>query len=341
MHSREPFEIEVTRGGLVESRHRVSAAVVDTEGSIVASWGEIGAPVYPRSAIKPLQALPLILEGAADAYHLGAEELALACGSHTGTAAHVAVAEAMREHTGTRFAELACGVHAPSDSGALFTLASRQEVVRVVHNNCIGKHLGMIATARHRNEPVEGYVEATHPVQVRIRAVLARMAGESLDGLPVGVDGCSAPTFALPLSALARAFARLAAPDGLEPALAAACRRIGAAMVAAPLMVAGPGKLSSELIAAGRGAILLKEGAEGVVAAALPAKRLGFALKVPDGAGRAAEVGLVALLRLFGAFSQESERAVRARFEPAVRTWRGASVGVMRPAGGWLDAPPA
>jgi L-asparaginase II len=331
-----PFIVEVTRGGAVESRHRVSAAVVDAGGRLYAAYGEIDAPIYPRSAVKPLQALPVIMSGAAEAFGLSPAELALACGSHQGTPRHVAAAEAMMQRVGASFAEISCGAHPPYDINAHHRLIQQHEAPTVLHHNCIGKHLGMIATARHLKEPVHGYVEPDHPVQRRIHTLFEVLGGVPLGDAPVATDGCSAPTFALPLNALARAFARLVAPEGLEPKLASACRRVVGAMVAEPVMVAGNGRLSTDLISASGGAIVTKEGAEGVAAAALPAKGLGLALKVEDGAGRAAEVGMVALLRLFGAFSHETERQVRARFEPKIRTVRGAPVGVIRPAGGWL-----
>jgi len=331
-----PFVIEVMRGGAVESRHLVSAAVVDRAGRLRAGWGDIDAPVYPRSAVKPIQALPLVLSGAADACGLSPAELALAAGSHTGTPRHVEIADAMRERVGAALAEIGCGAQQPYDNAAHARLIGRGEAASVLHNNCIGKHLGMIATARHLGEPVEGYLAPEHPVQRRIHALLEALGGAGLTGMPVDVDGCSAPTFALPLRALARAFARFGVPERLDPAIALACRRIAAAMIAEPIMVAGEGRLSTELIAATQGAVLLKEGAEGVIAGAVPRKGLGFALKVMDGAGRAADVAALALLRYFGAIGHEAARRLRPRFEPEIRNWRGFAVGVVRPAGGWL-----
>lgn len=332
----EPFVIEVTRGGAIESRHLVSATVVDGEGRIHAGWGEVDRPVYPRSAVKPIQALPLVLSGAADAFGLPPGELALAAGSHVGTPRHVETADAMRQRIGAALAEIGCGAHQPYDNAALARLIGRGEAATVLHNNCIGKHLGMIATARHLGEPVEGYLAPDHPVQRRIRGLLEALGGAKLGGMPVGIDGCSAPTFALPLGALARAFARFGSPDRLDPPLALACRRIAAAMIAEPVMVAGEGRLSTELIAATQGAVLLKEGAEGVIAGAVPRKGLGFALKVTDGAGRAAEVAALALLRYFGVIGHEAARRLRPRFEPEIHNWRGLAVGVVRPARGWL-----
>jgi len=329
----EPFIIDVTRGDLVESRHRVSVAVVDVEGRIEDSWGPVDAPIYPRSAVKPLQSLPIVLTGTAHRFGLGSAELALASGSHTGTPAHLALARAMLQETGAAIEELECGAHPPSDMAAWRAMVEHREEPTPLHNNCAGKHLGMIATARHCGEPVARYVEPAHPVQRRIREIIEALSGQSLADCPVGVDGCSAPTFSLPLRALAQAFARFGTPDKLDPPLASACRLVGAAMLEVPLLVAGPGRLSTDVMEAGRG-VLLKEGAEGVAAAALPGKGLGIALKVADGAGRAAEVAMVALLRLYGGLDEAAERKLQGRVEPPVKNWRGAIVGRVHPAAG-------
>ncbi len=331
-----PFVIEVTRGGAVESRHFVAAAVADTEGRLYGAWGDVDVPVFPRSAIKPLQALPFVHSGAADAFGVTPAELALATGSQIGTPHHVEIAETFRQRTGINLVEIACGVHAPYDGAAAQALARHDEPATVLHNNCIGKHLGMIATARHLGEPIIGYIAPDHPVQRRIVGLLEALGGHPLGNAPLGIDGCSAPNLAMPLRTLARAFARFAAPEVLEPALGAACRRVAAAMTAEPVMVAGRGRLSTDLIALSAGTILLKEGAEGVAAGALPHKGLGFALKVADGAGRAAEIAAIVLLRYFGALGHELQRSLAPRFEPEFRNWHGIPVGVIRVAGGWL-----
>ena len=333
-----PFVIEVTRGDAVESRHLVAAAVADVDGRLYGAWGDVDAPIFPRSAIKPLQALPLVLSGAADAFAVTPVELALATGSQIGTTRHLEVAEAFRHRIGADLAEITCGAHMPYDPVAARTMICNDTSPTALHNNCIGKHLGMIATARHLGEPVEAYLAPDHPVQRRILAMLETLGGQTLGGAPVGIDGCSAPNFAMPLRALARAFARFGAADALDPALATACRRVTAAMIAAPDMVGGQGKLSTELIAASGGAALLKEGAEGVAAAVIPHKGLGIALKVADGAGRAADMAMVALLRYVGAISHEMQRALEPRFEPVLKNWRGFTVGAIRPADGWLPS---
>ena len=331
MRRNDPLIVEVTRGALIESLHRVRAVVVDTDGGVVASWGAIDEPVYPRSAVKPFQAIPVVITGAVDHYGFGPEELALSCSSHGGTEDHVKVARDMMAKCGATLDELGCGAHAPMDAEAARALARRDEAPNALHNNCSGKHLGMIATACHQGETVGGYLDAEHPVQRRVLSMIELLAGQSLSGLPIGIDGCSAPTFALPLRALGGAFARLGAPGALDAPISTACRRITAAMLAAPVMVAGPGRLTTEVMAASGDAVVLKEGAEGVYAAALLGEGLGIALKAEDGAVRAAEVALLAILRRFGAFSVVAERRLDARFEPLLRNWRGTVIGRIRP----------
>lgn len=332
MRQNEPFIVEVTRGTLVESRHRIHAVVIDAAGQIVEAWGAIEAPVYPRSAIKPIQALPLLMTGAFEAYGLDDDALALACASHGGTEAHVSVARAVMARTGARLGDLGCGAHPPMDAEAAGALIERHEPASALHNNCSGKHLGMIATARHCGEPTLGYLAVDHPVQRRIHAALEVLTGESLKDWPIGIDGCSAPTFALPLRALARAFARHGAPDGLGPDYAEACKRVARAMTASPLMVGGPARLTTDVMAAGGGDIVLKEGAEGVYVASLPRLGLGLALKAEDGAVRAAEVAALALLRRHGGLRPEVERKLEARFEPVLHNWRGTVIGRVAPA---------
>lgn len=330
MRRNDPFIVEVTRGALIESLHRVRAVVIDADGKVAASWGAVDEPVYPRSAVKPFQAIPIVITGAANHFGFDPSELALACSSHGGTEAHIKVARAMMAKCGADLTELGCGAHAPMDAAAAHALARSDVAPTALHNNCSGKHLGMIATARHQGEPVGKYLDAEHPVQRRVLDMIERCAGQSLAGFPIGIDGCSAPTFALPLRALGLAFARLGAPDALERAIAAACRRVTAAMLAAPIMVAGPGRLTTGVMEAGAGAIVLKEGAEGVYAAALPHHGLGIALKAEDGAVRASEVALLAILRRFGALPAEVERRLEARFEPLLRNWRGTVIGRIR-----------
>jgi len=330
-----PVLVELTRGDLVESAHRGAAAVVDAGGRVVASWGDVERAVYPRSAIKPLQALPLLETGAADAFAVGADEIALACASHTGERTHVEAVASWLGRMGLGEADLECGAHAPLGQAARAGLLRAGTPFGRLHNNCSGKHAAMLATARHMGEPTAGYTSPDHPVQRRVRVLLAEMGGADLDDAPAGIDGCGIPTLGMPLLAIAHAMARLAAPDGLAPARAAAARRVTAAMAAHPHMVAGRNRFCTRVLAAGGGAVLVKSGAEGVFTAALSGSGLGIALKTDDGAGRAAEAAIATLLLRFGALEGRVLDVLAGDAHSIQRNWGGTETGALRPAEGW------
>jgi L-asparaginase II len=332
-----PVLIEVRRGALVESRHRGAAAIADSDGTIVATWGDIERPVYPRSAIKPIQAIPLVDSGAASAAGLGDDEIALACASHAGEPRHVATVSAWLERIGLGPGDLECGAHAPSNAEAAAALIRAGTAPTAVHNNCSGKHAGMLTVAVHRGLPTAGYVAADHPTQRAWRSVLAALAGLDLDDAPVAVDGCSIPTVAVPLSGLARAAARFADPERAGVEVAASCRRIQQAMTAAPFMVAGSGRFCTTVIEATNGAALVKTGAEGAFLAALPRLGLGIAVKIDDGATRAAEAAMAALLCRYGGLDGDIADFVRRLADVPVYNRRGATVGSIRPAADWID----
>ncbi|HUN50965.1 MAG TPA: asparaginase [Candidatus Sulfotelmatobacter sp.] len=322
-----PIGIAVTRGDLVESRHRVACAVVDADGRQLAAWGDVAAPVYPRSAVKALQALPLIESGAADAFGLNETELALACASHNGEPAQVAAVRAWLARLGLGEADLECGSHWPYHEPSMLALAVQGERPTAAHNNCSGKHSAMLTVARHRGEPVRGYTARAHPAQQRAMQALAEMAGIDLAAAPVGIDGCAIPTVALPLDRLALAMARFARPAHLPPARAEACRRLAAAMSRAPLMIAGHGRLDSALIEAAGGRILSKGGAEGVQVAMLPEPGIGIAIKALDGAARAREVALGLVLDWLGVLDAALRGRLADFLAPGITNRRGAVVG--------------
>lgn len=328
----EPITIVATRGPMTESKHMVSCAVVDTQGKLVAGWGDIEQRVYPRSAIKPLQALPLVESGAAEAFALNDQELTLACASHNGEAMHAVSVRGFLAKLGLGEQDLECGSHWPYDETSLHAMVVRGELPTPAHNNCSGKHAGMLATAQHLKEPVRGYIAAKHPVQQRVIKVLAEMAALDLARAPLGIDGCGIPTLALPLHNLAQAMARFAAPDDLAPERAAACRRLQRAITAAPLMLAGHNRLDSALVAASRGQIICKGGAEGVYTAALPERGLGIALKVWDGATRAREAALMAVLDWLEALDDASRQAAEPFGRPVIANRAGLAVGRVVPA---------
>lgn len=322
-----PVLVEVTRGALVESRHRGAFAVVEPSGALVAAAGDIARPLLPRSAYKMLQALPLVASGAADAFGLDDGALALACASHSGGPDHVARIAAWLARLGLGVEDLACGPAPPlGEAEARAFQASGGTPDRLYHN-CSGKHAGFLTLARHLGAPVAGYTGLDHPVQKAVRAAVAEACGVAPESLVAVRDGCGAPNFALPLVALARGLARFATGQGLRVELARAAARLSRAMTAHPDLVAGQGRICTEMMLASTGQALVKAGAEGVFAAALPEVGLGIAVKIDDGASRAAQTAIATLVGRFGAVGTELARwrAI------AVTSADGVTVGHCRP----------
>ena len=330
-----PFLVDVRRGEFVESRHRGRYAIVDADGAVVASTGDIDAPVFPRSAIKFLQGLPLVESGAAAALGLGDAELAAACASHGGEPRHVETIGAWLARAGLSEADLECGAHMPSTAAAAEILIRERRAPSALHNNCSGKHTGMLSTCRHLGEATRGYVAPDHPQQRRVLAVFEAMLRLDLSTAPRGTDGCSLPQIAIPLRALAGGIARFGAPDALAPLRAQACRRLAAAILAEPFMLAGTGRFCTRAIEACRGKAIIKTGAEGVYVAAIPAKGLGIALKIDDGAARAAEVAMGHLLLRHAALDEPASRALAAMITPSISNAAGRVVGAIAPAPAW------
>jgi L-asparaginase II len=323
---RNPVLIELTRGSLVESVHAGAIAVVRANGELVAGVGEVSAPVFPRSAIKPLQALPFVETGAADRFGFGAPDIALACGSHVGASPHVAGVTRILARAGLSVAALGCGTHEPMDAAAAREMIRSGAAPSPLHHNCSGKHAAMLATAAHLAEPTEGYWRPEHPVQQRVRRALEDLTGCPLGADVRGIDGCSVPNWAIPLASLARVFARLATGEGLGAERAAAGSRIAQACWAHPDLVAGQGQLVTRVLERLAGQVLIKSGAEGVYCGAFPEHGLGFALKIDDGGKRAAEAVAVHLIsRLYPAAQDLGP-------DPRLTNWRGREVGSMRPA---------
>jgi L-asparaginase II/uncharacterized SAM-binding protein YcdF (DUF218 family) len=320
--------VELWRGGFCESVHAGHAVICDPQGRIVAAWGDPGALILPRSACKMVQALPLLESGAGAG--LSAVQLALACASHQGAAVHVAAVARWLADLGLGEGDLRCGAHEPADR------AERDRLIRAgaapcqLHNNCSGKHAGFLTLARHLAAGPD-YVEADHPVQRAVRAAFEEVTGEPSPGF--GIDGCSAPNHATSLAGLARAMAAFAAA-GEGDARGRAMRRLTQAMLAQPEMVAGEGRACTILIRALAGRAAVKSGAEGVFVAILPALRLGLALKIADGAARAAEAAMVALLVRLGLLAAADPAARRFLGAP-LRNWRGIETGELRLAPGF------
>lgn len=282
-----PALVEFTRAGLIESVHHGAIAVLDADGAVVLAAGDIEAPVFPRSAVKALQALPLVESGAADRLGLTDAEIALACSSHNGEPPHVATAEAMLRKAGRDAGTLECGAHWPMYEPAEHALVAAGGRPTALHNNCSGKHSGFICLACASGEDPAGYIRPEHPTMRRITAALSDATGTALDERNRGTDGCSIPTYAIPLRALALAFARFGTGRGFSAGRIAAAARIRAAVEKNPFMVGGTGRFDTEVMQAFGARVFAKGGAEGVHCAALPELGLGIAVKCEDGAGRA------------------------------------------------------
>ncbi len=325
--------VEVTRGPVVESRHEGIAAVVKPDGAVVGSWGDIDAVVLPRSANKPIQALAFVESGAVERFGLGNEHIALACASHNGEARHVDTVRAWLKTIGLGEGDLECGTHPPRLPASLEALVREGAVPTAAYNNCSGKHSGFLTTVVHYGEPTQGYIKYDHPVQRRLREVMSELCGVDAGAFPYGTDGCGIPTLATPLRRLAQAMAGMADPSRLSNKRAEAATRIRAAMNAEPFMVAGSGRFCTRINGALAGVAQVKTGAEGVFCAMLPTLGLGVAIKIWDGAGRAAEIAMAALLDHLGVLPAAQRAEV---LHPPVRNVVGLLVGEMRPAKSWL-----
>lgn len=333
-----PVLVEVTRGRTVESLHRGAIAIVDADGGVAASWGDIDRPVFPRSAVKLLQALPLVESGAADRLGLTDEELALACASHNGEPAHVALAAGMLAKAGVDASVLECGTHWPMLEAATRELAAAGGQPGALHNNCSGKHAGFVCLACVLHGPgvdlqqyVRGYVRADHPVMREVDAAIEAATGAVLADVPAGIDGCSIPTYALPLRQLARTFARLGTGTHLRPGLAQAARRLRQAVARAPFPVGGTGRFDTRVMERLRERVFCKVGAEGVYCAAFPELGLGVAIKMDDGnTARAAEVAMAAVIASCLPLDDADAAFMASLSTVTLRNWNGLAVGELR-----------
>ena len=327
-----PVLVEVTRGHIVESVHRGAVAVFDADGVEVTAIGDIDRPVFPRSAVKAIQALPLVESGAADAFGLGAREIAMACASHSGEPAHADLAAAMLGKAGLDAGALECGAHWPTNQAAALALATGGQP-SALHNNCSGKHAGFLCTCRHLGIDHRGYVGAGHGEQKLVREAMEAVTGAAHGADVCGVDGCSIPTYAVPLRNLATGFARMVTGRGLGRQRAAAARRIVEACMAEPFFVAGTDRADTRMMEFGKGRVFTKTGAEGVFCAALPEHGLGIALKCDDGATRAAESMVASVLAGLLKDDEELASGLRRIASPVLKNWNGIEVGAVRPAG--------
>ncbi|HET8780898.1 MAG TPA: asparaginase [Pyrinomonadaceae bacterium] len=330
----EPL-VEVRRGGITESRHRGHVAAVEPDGNVVASLGALHNVTYLRSSAKPLQALPLLVTGAAERFGFTDEEVALACASHNGEPIHTQIVASMLEKIELGPEALKCGVHEPYSPEAAGVLRARNEVPNALHNNCSGKHAGMLAVALHLGASTDNYESPENPVQIEIARAVSQFTGVAVEDMAVGIDGCAAPIFGISIWAMALAYARLVSPpESFDKATRDACERIVRVMTAYPELIGGTSeRLDTEIMRAAHGRVVSKVGAEGVYTAGiLPCEQwpngLGLALKIEDGDDKRARPPVVIeSLRQLGVLQNESLDAVsRYAFFP-IQNRRGDVVG--------------
>jgi L-asparaginase II len=319
-------DIKVYRGAHVESTHAVHVAVVDAAGKLLYAHGNPDRPTFPRSSLKPLQAVPVVETGAADAFGFRPEHLALCCASHNGEPLQRERVLEMLAKAGLEERHLKCGTHVPKDAESWRKLVREGKELTPVYSNCSGKHAGMLATAVHMKEDVGTYHRLEHPVQQRILQVVSRFCAVPAERIETGVDGCGVPVHLLPLRAIALGFARLAAPDAAGTD-AAAVRRITGAMTAHPDMVAGARRLDTDLMRAYRGRLVSKAGAEAVQCIGDLERGIGIAVKVEDGGTRALDAAAMSVLRQLGIGGEDIFAELKSYAEPVVENMHGEPVG--------------
>ena len=319
--------VDVRRGPLIESVHAGAACASDVDGNLALSFGDVDVPVYLRSSAKPFIAAAVVAMGTAERLGFEPRELALMAASHGGEEFHVATALSILRKAGLDESALQCGAHPPSYEPAAAALARAGKTPTALHNNCSGKHAGILAACVHLGEDPAGYLSPEHPVQRGILEFCARAFDDDATRWPVGVDGCSIPNFATSLRRAARGFARLATLRGLAASDAAALQSVRAAMAAEPLYVAGTGRFDTALIASTAGRIVGKGGAEGFHCDAVLSVELGFALKITDGAARAVPPATLACLRALGALDATEAETLASFAEPPVKNVAGRIVG--------------
>ncbi len=343
-NSPSPYQpiFELTRGGIVESIHFGAFAVVDSRGSLLTSAGDPHLVTFLRSSAKPFQALPFIERGGHEQFGFTPKEIALMCASHSGTDEHVETIKEMQAKIGVGVNDLLCGMHDPMHQPTRDAMLLRGEQTSPYRHNCSGKHTGMLAHARLRSLPTESYLDFDHPIQQNILQTFAEMCGLPADTVELGIDGCSAPNFAIPLYNAAYGFARLCDPFDLEPKRAAACRVITSAMMTYPEMVAGPDRFDTLLMQIARGKIVSKGGAEGYQAVGIlpgvlapDSPGMGIAIKISDGDAndRARTAVALSILRTLGALD-DAQLSQLSAFGPVKQlyNYRKLRIGESRPA---------
>ncbi len=329
-HRRSVPLVELWRGDLLESEHSGHAVVCRDDGEILRAWGDADAVIYPRSSAKMIQALPLVTSGAAAKHHLTSEQLALACASHNGADIHTSRVQNWLDTLGLNEASLLCGVQPTRDRELRDNMIRAGQSACQFHNNCSGKHAGFLTLTQHLQASSD-YVDISHPVQKACRTAFEEVTDATSPGY--GIDGCSAPNFATTVHGLARAMAWFASASARNDISARSATQLVEAMIAHPELVAGRGRACTRLMRATQGRAAIKTGAEGVFVAIIPEKKIGIALKISDGATRAAETVIAALLVRYGVLDADHPEA-QAYTQAPITNWAGTHCGEMRPVSG-------
>lgn len=331
--------VELTRGEQVESIHYGSFALADANGTLM-TYGNVASCYFLRSSAKPFQALPLIENGGVEKYQLSLKEIAILCSSHSGTDEHAVILEKLHRKIGIQESDLQCGIHPPYDKKTQEQLLLKGEKPTPIRHNCSGKHTAMMALAKILGAPLDSYLSTGHPVQAMILKTFSEMCDVPVKEINLGIDGCSAPVFSIPLTNAALGLARLAHPVKMSRTRAEACRLIFKAMTEFPEMVAGPGRFDTVFMEAMQGAALSKSGAEGYLAISIPGeirtkhnKGFGIAIKVSDGdpENRAAPVAALEILRHLGIIEESALLKLESFDRRDLKNWRGLKVGTIRP----------
>jgi len=330
-----PVLVNRWRGNAIESRHRGAVAVVEASGQLFASMGDVQRAVFPRSAIKFLQAIPFVESGAVDTYGLDDRHIAFCCASHNGEPIHVGLAQDWLQKIQCEHDDLECGAQLPLHQATQFDMLSQGRGPHRHHHNCSGKHLGFLSTCKKRGESTQNYRLYNHAAQQRWFEVIESLTNTRIAQLPWGYDGCGIPTLAMPLQRIALAMSRFGVPSRFEGERRTAVERIHSAVTTNPYMVAGKERLCTSLMDRLAPGILVKVGADGVYSAVIPEHELGIALKIDDGNDAAARVALGAVLQAIGVLPADESNALEEYFRPSINNSRGESIGRIEPSSDW------
>lgn len=322
---------EVSRGPLVESKHRGHIAVMNVEGQLLFFNGNPNEITFARSSMKPLQAIPIVETGAADAFQFAYADLSLACASHNGEKQHTDRVKDILGRLDLSIADLKCGTHPPRWREADEELIQSGGKITEIYNNCSGKHSGMLATAKHMNEEIEDYYKIDHPVQQRILEVISDLTEVPKDDIQIGIDGCGVPVHGVPLKSLALSFAKMAAPNNQPESRKKAIEQVTKAMIEAPEMVAGTDRFCTDLMRVANGRLFGKVGAEGVFCIGDLETGIGIALKIEDGGGRATSPAAVEVLKQLGLLTENQFEQLKDYHYPKLKNARREDIGEIRP----------